>query len=244
MISFQKWVSNIKFAIEDSSNANFSSSGNGFMTPSSSIGMDCDTGQQDVNSQHSPFGAQEGKQYSLLQNACMTYGINLKEEDDYKIQSDLLSSQYGQYDVTESGMMVDMMTGAVVDPLQFTATLTFSSPSEQSALFESFGDNAELFLPRLSADDTGNDLLEDSLRCSPSSTGSVVGQDGQIATPVEPSVDPFPEHGSLGLTRGFDTSRFVESELQMFGSAISCFVRFLALRKIVAVIETGHFLDL
>lgn len=171
--------------------------------------MDCDTGQQDVNLQHSHFGAQEGKQYSLLQNACASYALNLKEEDDlvnYKIQAnDLLNGQYGPYDVTETGMMVDMINGTVVDPLQFTATLTFSSPSEQSALFESFGENPELFLPRLSNDDGNNDLLEDSLRCSPSSTISVVGQEDPIATPVEPSVDPFPEH--VSLSRGFDTSR-------------------------------------
>ncbi|XP_076278075.1 uncharacterized protein LOC143207983 isoform X3 [Lasioglossum baleicum] len=187
-----------------------STQGNGYLTPSPTVGMECDTGQQDVNSQHSQYNAQEGKQYSLLQNVCATYGLTLKEEEDfspYKIQpNDLLSGQYGAYDMTDTGMMVDMVTGAVVDPLQFTATLTFSSPSDHTALLESLSDAADLFLPKLQAEDGGNDLLEDSLH-SPASAGSGIGQDaaGQMTTPVEPSVDPFPEH-SMALTRGFDTS--------------------------------------
>ncbi|XP_043267556.1 transcriptional regulator ovo isoform X2 [Venturia canescens] len=193
--------------------------GNGFLTPSTAVGMECDTGQQDMNSQHSPYGAQEGKQYSLLQNVCGSYGITLKEEEEdlaaYKIQpNDLLSGQYGAYDVTDSGMMVDMVTGAVVDPLQFTATLTFSSPSDHTALLESLSDAADLFLPRLPAEEGGNDLLEDSLH-SPASAGSGIGQDGHMSTPVEPSVDPFPEH-SMTLARGFDASRHYTNPPQHF----------------------------
>ncbi|XP_057336006.1 transcriptional regulator ovo-like isoform X1 [Microplitis mediator] len=178
----------------------------GYLTPTN-VGMECDTGQQDIQQQ---YNAQEGKQYSLLQNVCASYELVLKEETDedelgdYKIQpNDLLSGQYGTYDVTDSGMMVDMVTGAVVDPLQFTATLTFSSPTDHTALLESLTDAAELFLPRLPADEGGNDLLEDSLH-SPGSATSL-GHDGQMTTPVEPSVDPFPEH-SMAL-RGFDTTR-------------------------------------
>lgn len=137
--------------------------------------------------------------------------MTFKEEDEdtlaYKIQTnDLLSGQYGAYDVTDTGMMVDMVTGAVVDPLQFTAaTLTFNSPSDHTALLESLSDAADLLLPRLQTEDGGSDLLEESLH-SPASTGSSgIGQDaGQMTTPVEPSVDPFPEH-SMALTRGFDT---------------------------------------
>lgn len=102
--------------------------------------------------------------------------------------------------------MVDMVTGAVVDPLQFTTgTLTFNSPSDHTALLESLSDAADLLLPRLQTEDGSSDLLEESLH-SPASTGSSgIGQDaGQMTTPVEPSVDPFPEH-SMALTRGFDT---------------------------------------
>ncbi|XP_076278074.1 uncharacterized protein LOC143207983 isoform X2 [Lasioglossum baleicum] len=200
-----------------------STQGNGYLTPSPTVGMECDTGQQDVNSQHSQYNAQEGKQYSLLQNVCATYGLTLKEEEDfspYKIQpNDLLSGQYGAYDMTDTGMMVDMVTGAVVDPLQFTATLTFSSPSDHTALLESLSDAADLFLPKLQAEDGGNDLLEDSLH-SPASAGSGIGQDaaGQMTTPVEPSVDPFPEH-SMALTRGFDTSRHYTAAPQHFSTS-------------------------
>jgi len=179
------------------------------------VGIECDTGQQD-NSQHAQYNAQEGKQYSLLQNVCAnvcaSYGLTFKEEEEelagYKIQpNDLLPSQYGTYDVTDTGMMVDMVTGTmVVDPLQFTAaTLTFNSPSDHTALLETLSDAADLLLPRLQTEDGGSDLLEESLH-SPASTGSSgIGQDaGQMTTPVEPSVDPFPEH-SMALTRGFDT---------------------------------------
>lgn len=198
--------------------------GNGYLTPSPAVGMECDTGQQDVNSQHGQYSAQEGKQYSLLQNVCASYGLTLKEEEDlsaYKIQpNDLLSGQYGAYDVTDSGMMVDMVTGAVVDPLQFTATLTFSSPSDHTALLESLSDAADLFLPRLPAEDGGNDLLEDSLH-SPASAGSGIVQDaGQMTTPVEPSVDPFPEH-SIALTRGFDASRHYATGPQHFNTKLA-----------------------
>ncbi|XP_063992642.1 uncharacterized protein LOC135170599 isoform X1 [Diachasmimorpha longicaudata] len=181
----------------------YGTQGNNFLTPTS-VGMECDTGQQDLNSQHS-YGAQEGKQYQLLQNMA-SYGLVLKEEEEdlssvYKLQPDLLSGQYGGYDVTDSGMMVDMVTGTMVDPLQFTATLTFSSPTDHNALLESLSDAADLFLPRLPADD-GNDLLEESLH-SPASAGSGINQEGQMTTPVEPSVDPFPEHG-IPLSRAFD----------------------------------------
>ncbi|XP_051173001.1 transcriptional regulator ovo isoform X2 [Leptopilina boulardi] len=190
--------------------ANFANqyNGNGYLTASPAVGMDCDTGQHDVNSQHS-FGAQEGKQYSLLQNVCASYGITLKEEEDlaaYKIQpNDLLSGQYGPYDMTDSGMIVDMVTGSVVDPMQFTATFTFNSPPDHNAFLESLNDAEDLFLPKLPAEEGGNDLLEETLH-SPASAGSGMGQDGQMTSPVEPSVDPFPEH-SISLTRGFDNTR-------------------------------------
>ncbi|XP_036145312.1 transcriptional regulator ovo isoform X2 [Monomorium pharaonis] len=195
-----------------------SSQGNAYLTPLTAVGIDCDTGQQD-NSQHAQYNAQEGKQYSLLQNVCAnvcaSYGLTFKEEEEelagYKIQpNDLLSAQYGTYDVTDTGMMVDMVTGTmVVDPLQFTAaTLTFNSPSDHTALLETLNDAADLLsLPRLQTEDGGSDLLEESLH-SPASTGSSgIGQDGQMTTPVEPSVDPFPEH-SMALTRGFDTRHY------------------------------------
>lgn len=80
------------------------------------------------------------KQYSLLQNVCATYGITVKDEDD--LSSYVKDQSFLSYD---DALMVDSVTGAVVDPLQFTATLTFSSPAEH-ALLETLTDAADLFL--------------------------------------------------------------------------------------------------
>lgn len=175
--------------------------------------MECDTGQPEgsLNSSQQQYAAQEGKQYSLLQNVCASYGIALKEEEDlagYKVQpGDLLGGHYGAYDVTDSGMMLDVVSGAVVDPLQFSAALTFST--DHTALLESLSDAADLFLPRLPTEEGANELLDETLH-SPGSAGSgAMTTDGQMSTPVEPSVDPFPEH-SISLSRGFDSSRCVQ----------------------------------
>lgn len=179
--------------------ANFANqyNGNCYLTPSPAMGMDCENGQDSMNSQYTP---QEGKQYSMLQNACQNYGIALKEEDEYKIHpSDLLSGQYN-YDVSD-GLMVDMGS-TVVDPLPFTATLTFNS-ADHSALLDSLSD-AELYLRGLPQEENGNELLDEALH-SPSSAGSVIGHDSHISPSVEPSVEPFAEHG-IPLTR-FDASR-------------------------------------
>lgn len=61
------------------------------------------------------------------------------------------------YDISDS-MMIDLATGAVVDPLQFTATLTFASPADHNALLESLSDAADLFLQRLPSDDELNQV--------------------------------------------------------------------------------------
>jgi ovo len=66
------------------------------------------------------------------------------------------------------------------DPLQFTATLTFSSQAEH-ALLESLTDAAEIFLQRLPTSD--EPLSNDST--------------GSIPSPLEPSVQPYPENPSL-----------------------------------------------
>uniref|UniRef100_A0A0K8SZJ0 C2H2-type domain-containing protein n=1 Tax=Lygus hesperus TaxID=30085 RepID=A0A0K8SZJ0_LYGHE len=106
-----------------------------------SLAMDCDTGQ-DLPSHYPPNGGDgPPKQYSLLQNVCATYGICVKEEDD--LGSYVKDQNFLQYD---DALMVDSVTGAVVDPLQFTATLTFSSPADHTALLESLSDAADLFL--------------------------------------------------------------------------------------------------
>lgn len=58
----------------------------------------------------------------------------------------------GGYDLGDS-MMVDLATGALVDPLQFTATLTLASSAEHTALLESLSDAADLFLQRLPSEE-------------------------------------------------------------------------------------------
>lgn len=125
-------------------------------------------------------GQSSPKQYSTLQNA--SYGIIMKDETDLDLydnkmdpMNQLLPSGYSGYD---ESMMVDMVTGAVVsshisiillnfyeihslpsvqfqvDPLQFTATLTFSSSAEH-ALLESLSDATDLssFLQRLPSEE-------------------------------------------------------------------------------------------
>lgn len=99
-------------------------------------------------------------------------------------------------------MMVDLAGGSVVD---LTATLTFSSAAEHSALLESLSDAADLFMTRLPHDDDldgpnpvssssggsgpAGDLLQEAMQHqqqqqqgSPQSSESLAG-----------SVDPFPE---------------------------------------------------
>lgn len=184
---------------------------------SANISMDCDTTQEltniggysDNNSNGGGGGGGGGgnnnsnnhssnnntKQYSMLQNA---YGLVLKDEQDLdydskidplSLNSNLLQGGYGGYDVNDS-MMVDMGGVGVVDPLQFTATLTFSSPSDH-ALLDSLSDAVDLsqFLQRLPNDDQpspGNDL---ELSSTPSLT-----PDSVSITPVDGNcLEPFPE---------------------------------------------------
>ncbi|XP_066992900.2 transcriptional regulator ovo isoform X2 [Anabrus simplex] len=225
------------------------SSGNNYSLMSAPLPMDCDTGQDQQGLNYAGGGNTQPKQYSLLQNVCETYGlITMKEEDDLSeyvpklspdsrdvlppvhvvgssgnLSSTLLGSvgsgyMSSQYDVSDS-MVVDLVSGAVVDPLQFTATLTFSSPADHHALIESLSD--DLFLQRMSPDgdmdnnnnsDADHNLLSHTSQEEPQINSSPTLQqrhDQNIPPPIEPSVDPFPEHchNVLGLSRNFDTSR-------------------------------------
>lgn len=123
--------------------------------------MDCDTGQELANLSLNG-GQSPPKQYSTLQNA--SYGIVMKDEADLDLyetkieaMNQLLPGSYSGYD---DSMMVDMVTGAGVDPLQFTATLTFSSSAEH-ALLESLSDAADLstFLQRLPSEDNDSEEI-------------------------------------------------------------------------------------
>lgn len=104
--------------------------------------MDVDTGQE-VSANGFPPGTELlPKQYSLLQNVCAQYGLSVKDDEE-------LTNMMKDSGVFLDEVMVDAVTGAVVDPLQFTATLTFSSP-DQTAFLESLSDAAELFLREVS----------------------------------------------------------------------------------------------
>lgn len=140
--------------------------------------MDCDTTQDltsiggyttDANGNSSSSAAAAAKQYSMLHNS--TYGLALKDEADldYDSKIDSLSNLYGTYDVNDS-MMVDM-NGVGVDPLQFTATLTFSSPGD-SNLLDSLTDAVDLshFLNRLPSDDHSSNCNDLELTSTPSLT--------------------------------------------------------------------------
>ncbi|XP_063240580.1 transcriptional regulator ovo [Bacillus rossius redtenbacheri] len=135
----------------------------------------------------------------------------------------LLGAGGYQYDVSDS-MMADLVAaGSVVDPLQFTATFTLSGASDHNALLESLTD--DLFLQRMSPDgdlsdanNNNNNTDAESAILGVSSSeghGSAVTtpspglqqQRGGLPPPVEPSVDPFPEHcqsAAAQLSRGFD----------------------------------------
>lgn len=71
----------------------------------------------------------------------------------------------------DESMMVDLVSGTVVDPLQFTATLTFSGSAEH-ALLESFTDATDLstFLQRLPTEENENDEVITSNIHSPAIT--------------------------------------------------------------------------
>lgn len=158
--------------------------------------MDCDTGQGQEGGGlgYVGNGSANSKQYSLLQNVGASYGlITIKDDEDEGILNS--ASSYSHY---EDSMFVDIATGAVVDPLQFTATLTFSSPADQNALLESISD--ELLQRMPSGIPDNSDLLPEAIE---NLTSSIPG-------PIEPAVDPFPEHNALGLAQRSnynDTSR-------------------------------------
>lgn len=151
------------------------------------------------------------KQYSLLQNAA--YGIILKDEQDLEYESKIdpmaLNSAllqngggYGNYDVNDS-MMVDL-GGNVVDPLQFTATLTFSSPAEH-ALLDSLTDAVDLtsFLQRLPNDvhtpSNSSNAHSSSNELDLSSNPSLT-PDSVSITPVHDGscLEPFPDNFVMG----------------------------------------------
>jgi len=154
---------------------------NNYLLNPSLTQMDCVDGNGDLTNlngyPNSPQDA-DTKQYSVLQNAYLQNGMILKDEIDldYDGKIDTLSlngnllQNYG--DAYTDSMMVDLSNA--VDPLQLTATLTFSSPNDH-ALLESLTDAVDLsqFLQRLpTEDDQCNELeLSSASSLTPDSNG-------------------------------------------------------------------------
>lgn len=157
--SLPPFYESLKGGSNGSGNYNGNFTGNAYLV-NNQQNMDCDTGQElanlSMNGGHSP-----PKQYSTLQNA--SYGIVMKDEGDleiYETKIDQINNLFpGSYSGYEDSMMVDIPS-TVVDPLQFTATLTFSSSAEQ-ALLESLTDANDLssYLQRLPNDDNDSDEI-------------------------------------------------------------------------------------
>lgn len=175
-------------------NASSNFAGNAYLV-NNQQNMDCDTGQElanlNLNGGHSP-----PKQYSTLQNA--SYGIVMKDESDlemYETKIDQINNLLpGSYSGYEDSMMVDI-SGTVVDPLQFTATLTFSSSAEQ-ALLESLTDANDLssYLQRLPSDDNDSDEIITNEMNSESPQLQQVDQ-----------IDSFNDHNMIG--RNYESQR-------------------------------------
>lgn len=171
-------------------NANGTYTNNGYNLMNGQQNMDCDTGQ-DLSNINIHGGQSPPKQYSTLQNA--SYGLVMKDEIDldiYETKIDSIGNLLpGSYTGYEDSMMVDMATGTVVDPLQFTATLTFSSSAEH-ALLESLSDATDLstFLQRLPNGSNDNEEIIAEMN-SPSMT-----PDSSQLQSVEQNIDSFSDH--------------------------------------------------
>lgn len=161
----------------------YNAQGNGFgnyLIGNSMNQMDCDGNVTDMTNlgyPNSPPDPNGNKQYSVLQNAYLQNGIILKDEIDldYDAKIDSLSLNgnllQSSYDYNDS-MMVDLSNA---DPLQLTATLTFSSPSDH-ALLENLTDAVDLsqFFPRLPSDDDQSPCNDLDLSSTPSITPDTV----------------------------------------------------------------------
>jgi hypothetical protein len=140
---------------------------NNYLLNSTLTQMECDANGELTNINGYPNSPQDAgtKQYSVLQNAYLQNGMVLKDEIDldYDGKIDTLSLNgnllQNYSDAYSDSMMVDLSNA--VDPLQLTATLTFSSPNEH-ALLESLTDAVDLsqFLQRLPTDDDQCNELE------------------------------------------------------------------------------------
>lgn len=180
---------------------------NNYLLNSTLAQMECDANGELTNIGGYPSSPQDAntKQYSVLQNVYLQNGMVLKDEIDldYDGKIDTLSlngnllQNYG--DGYTDSMMADLSNA--VDPLQLTATLTFSSPNEH-ALLESLTDAVDLsqFLQRLpSDDDQCNDL---DISSTPSLTPDSNGDHHQ----QHHNLDSFQDHLIGGRNGGFSNN--------------------------------------
>jgi len=182
---------------------------NGYNTlMASNLNMDCDTTQEHNGNNYSSesTASNSGNKFASLHNAA--YGLVCKDEIDLDYESKdtmnnsnmMQPNQQYPYNV-DDGMMHEMNNGSV-DPLQFTATLTFSSPAEH-ALLDSLTDAVDLssFLNRYPNDDqssSGNDL---EIASTPSLTPDSVSVNANENNCLE----PFPD---LILNRNYERPPF------------------------------------
>lgn len=181
---------------------------NNYLLNSTLAQMDCDANGELTNIGGYPSSPQDAntKQYSVLQNVYLQNGMVLKDEidldydgkiDTLALNGNLLQNYTDGY--TDS-MMADLSNA--VDPLQLTATLTFSSPNE-NALLESLTDAVDLsqFLQRLPSDDDQCNDLE--LSSTPSLTPDSNGDHHQ----QHHNMDSFQDHLIGGRHGGFSNDR-------------------------------------
>lgn len=184
------------FNAQNNSNEN---SFNNFIVHSENGHLECNSNGEMTHLSEFPGSPHEAnsKQYSVLQNVYLQNGMILKDEIDldYESKIDTLSLNgnllQNYVDGYTDSMMADLTNS--VDPLQLTATLTFSSSNEH-ALLESLTDAVDLsqFLQRLPSDE---DL-------ELSSTQSVNDSDMNKS-----SLDSFQDHLINGRINGFQNDQ-------------------------------------
>lgn len=163
--------------------------------------LECDSSGEITHLSEFPGSPNDpnSKQYSVLQNVYLQNGIVLKDEIDldYESKIDTLSLNgnllQNYVDGYTDTMMADLTNS--VDPLQLTATLTFSSSNEH-ALLESLTDAVDLsqFLQRLPSDE----------ELELSSTASITPNDNDMN---KSSLDTFQDHLINGRMNGFQNDQ-------------------------------------
>lgn len=165
----------------------------------------------------------DGK-YSMLNN--IGYGLVLKDEPDFDYESkmEILNGNYNlnqnglnPYDIVNDAIIADIAAGGVVDPLQFTATLTtFASPDALDSLSDAVDLSA--FLQRLPND--ANTPSPSQVELELTSTPSITPD--SVTCQVDASLETFKEsllqqmHPSHHQTLQFDHQRFLPNSTKMY----------------------------